>query len=155
MRTVSIRTTVHREPAEIYRLLADFRAYPRHMPSVRKVDVAEGDGRQCVSSWEVDFRDGILKWTERDVFSPEKLRIEFSQIEGDLDVFSGYWQVASNDDGDGGSVVFCARFDLGIPSLAAFLEPVAQKALEENVEKILNGLFGEGHRITAEAEASS
>jgi hypothetical protein len=112
------------------------------MSSVRKVESARPD---CISSWEVEFRDGLLKWTERDRFSQERLRIEFSQIEGDLEAFYGYWQVTP---AEGGCIVmFSAVFDLGIPSLTAFLEPVAQNALEENVSKVIRGCLVKTARL--------
>src|ERR1043166_7404089 len=130
MRNVHIHANIRRHPEETYDLLVDFRSYPQYMASVRKVELLEDSGVHCVSSWEVEFRDGLLRWTERDTFLRERLRIEFAQIEGDLEAFSGSWEVTRAQEGS--IVTFSSVFDLGIPSLAAFLEPVAQAALEEN-----------------------
>jgi hypothetical protein len=47
-------------------------------------------------------------------------------------------------------VCFDGVFDLGIPSLAEFLEPVAADALVENISHVISGLFGKSAQITAE-----
>ena len=146
MREVWIDAAVRSTADEAYQLLSNFDAYPRYMSSVRSVDVREHSEQGCLSAWEVSFREGTLKWIERDTFRPEAHRIDFEQIEGDLLVFKGSWQVEA--DGKGSRVRFRSVFDLGIPSLAAFLEPVAEDALVENIEKILRGLFGEDAQVT-------
>jgi ribosome-associated toxin RatA of RatAB toxin-antitoxin module len=146
MREVWIEAVVRSAADEGYRLLSDFDAYPRYMSSVRSVNVREPTDGGCTSVWEVEFREGTLKWIERDTFTPEQNRIDFEQIEGDLLIFKGSWQVTEAEDGKS-RVDFRSVFDLGIPSLAAFLEPVAEDALVENVEKVLRGLFGSDTRI--------
>lgn len=140
MREATLTAIVARDATSVYEALADFGSYPRHMSSVRKVDVLTRSGSGCTSAWEVEFRNGLLRWTEKDDFDPDFLRITFAQVEGDLEAFSGRWEVTPLDMGC--LVTFSAVFDLGIPSLAAFLEPVAESAIEENVSKVLRGLFG-------------
>ena len=56
-------------------------------------------------------------------------------------MFEGTWQVET--DGDGSRVNFSANFELGIPSLATFLGPVAGQALRENILSVLTGFFGD------------
>ncbi|MDV3205559.1 MAG: cyclase, partial [Rhodococcus ruber] len=92
-------------------------------------------------SWTVKFRKGLLRWTEHDVLDRDAGTIAFTQLEGDFEVFDGTWRIGRTE--DGASVVFDARFDLGIPSLADILDPVAEGALRENIALILSGLFGE------------
>lgn len=145
MRTVHERAVVTAPIETVYARLADFASFPRLAPSVLHVHVHDAPGdpqgrRRCLSSWEVTFRDGILRWTELDVFDVDARRIDFEQTEGDIEVFRGGWTVL--DHPEGAEVRFDAEFDLGLPGLADFLEPVAQKALEENVREILDRLFG-------------
>ncbi len=141
MREVTVSAVVPQDAASVYEALSDFASYPKHMSSVRKVDLLTRSNSSCTSAWEVEFRNGLLRWTEKDDFDRDLRRITFAQIEGDLETFSGVWDVSPADIGS--SVVsFSAIFDLGIPSLAAFLEPVAQNAIEENIFKVLRGLFG-------------
>jgi ribosome-associated toxin RatA of RatAB toxin-antitoxin module len=140
VREVVLTAVVAQAPRSVYESLADLESYPRHMSSVRKVDVLSRSESTSTSAWEVEFRNGLLRWTEKDDFDRDRLWISFAQTEGDLEAFSGRWEVSPVDGGC--RVRFSAVFDLGIPSLAAFLEPVAQGAIEENVAKVLRGLFG-------------
>jgi ribosome-associated toxin RatA of RatAB toxin-antitoxin module len=151
MREVTLTASVAQDAASVYEALADFASYPLHMSSVRKVELLTSSGSDCTSAWEVEFRNGLLRWTESDHFDPALRRITFAQIQGDLETFYGHWEVAPVDGGC--LVTFTALFDLGIPSLATFLEPVAQSALEENVYKVLRGLFRSECRF-GDAEAS-
>jgi hypothetical protein len=41
-------------------------------------------------------------------------------------------------------VVFTASFDLGMPSLAGIIDPIAEHTLRENMCSILRGLLGPG-----------
>lgn len=91
------------------------------------------------SSWEVSFRNGILRWTEEDRYNPVARRIEFNQMDGDMERFDGRWSVAAVPGGS--RVTFFAIFDLGLPGLAEFLEPVAECALQENIRDLIEGLF--------------
>ncbi len=93
-----------------------------------------------ISGWTVAFRDGLMRWTERDTFSPATLSIAFEQLSGDFETFEGSW--ACEPHRDGTTVTFRASFDLGIPTLAEILDPVAESTLRTNIEKILQGLLG-------------
>jgi len=129
-------------PAEAYRRISDFSSYVELTDAVREVVVhpPEPDGR-LVSEWTVRFRKGLLRWTERDRFDPEHRAIDFEQLTGDFVSFTGSWRV---EPADGGSeVTFEAQFDLGIPTLAELLDPVASSTLRANVTLILRGLLGE------------
>lgn len=123
-----------------YERLADFTAYPDFTDTVRTVSVTMLSPTEVESSWAVNFRKGILTWSERDHLDPVERRIVFEQIRGDFKRFTGSWLVIDRD-----GVVrvdFNSRFDLGIASLAALIDPVACTALRDAVRDILLGLFG-------------
>ena len=126
-------------PDRVFAAVADFAAYPRHTDAVREV-VVRPVGEAVESDWEVNFRNGVLAWTERDVVDPGLRRIAFEQLDGDFAVFTGTWLV--EPDGDGSTVTFEASFDLGMPSLAPMIDPIAERALVENIRAILGGLLG-------------
>ena len=67
-------------------------------------------------------------------------RIDFRQIEGDVAVFDGSW--TCTDTADGTRITFAARLDMGIPSLADALEPIAVRTLVDNTVAIVSGLLG-------------
>ncbi len=129
-----------RSAAEIYETLCDFERYPQLSPEVRSVNIhSSGDG-QMLSTWETNFRRGILRWVERDYFDPAARTIDFEQVEGDIEHFSGRWSVETQPEGS--LVRFRANFDMGIPDLSSIIDPIAEQALQENIVAIIKGLFG-------------
>ena len=50
------------------------------------------------------------------------------------------WRVAATEEGT--EIEFTAEFDLGMPTLADILDPVAESALRDNIILILAGLLG-------------
>lgn len=125
---------------EVYATLCDFSSYREHSDAVREVTLSNKDDDQnAMSSWEVNFRKGILRWTERDIFFPDRLMIEFEQVDGDPECFSGSWAVSPSKNGC--QVCFTAEFDMGIPSLSDIIEPIAEQALSHNVRSILKGVL--------------
>jgi uncharacterized membrane protein len=152
MRTVRLEMHVPDRPAaDVYRILTDFPRYPELSTAVRSVVVTEVDDSTTVSAWEVTFRAGILRWTEEDRFDRDALTITFSQTAGDIAEFDGSWECA---DAPGGSVIiFSARLDMGIPSLADALEPIAVRALIDNTLSIVTGLVGTVDLVATEVGA--
>ncbi len=110
--------------------------------------VTEVSENVTVSAWEVSFRVGLLRWTEEDTFDPAALSITFRQLEGDIAVFDGCWQCV--DAASGSEIVFSARLDMGIPSLADALEPIAARTLTDNIVSIVRGLTGSAELVAAD-----
>ena len=125
---------------EAYSILCDFERYPEYSDAVRSVKIQTSPDGAMMSSWETNFRNGILRWSEIDVLDPAALSIAFQQTEGDIDLFLGHWKVKAA--GDGAVIDFFAQFDMGMPSLSHILDPIAEQALRENIIAILQGLFG-------------
>lgn len=140
MRTVQLDLTIpDRGAPEVYATLADLSRYPEFSPAVRSVTVTETPKGAMVSEWQVAFRRGLLCWVEEDVFDEERHRIDFRQLQGDLALFRGSWTCA--DEEGGTRITFRATLDLGMPSLAEALEPIAVRTLVENTVGIVSGLF--------------
>jgi ribosome-associated toxin RatA of RatAB toxin-antitoxin module len=144
MRIVELQVNVPgRTPSDVYATLADFGRYPELSEAVRSVEVTSVTEDSTISRWEVTFRSGILCWTEEDTFDRDALTIDFRQIEGDVALFDGSWQcAAAGENADLTVITFTARLDMGIPSLADALEPIAARALVDNTVSIVEGLFG-------------
>lgn len=104
------------------------------------------------SDWEVNFRNGILKWQEIDRIDRDARTMSFVQTEGDLNEFSGEWRV--EETGDGAIVHFQAEFDLGIPSLATMLNPVAERALRSNISELITA-FASPHAAVIPEQAAA
>ena len=130
-------------PAEVFERLRKFELYTELGPSIRSIDLEHIDAHTMRSKWDVDFRGGSMRWTEEDHFDPEAGRITFSLVEGNLREFSGQWEVTGVDGGS--EVRFALQFAIGMPSMASFIDPVAEQAIRENLSEVLLGLFGEAY----------
>jgi ribosome-associated toxin RatA of RatAB toxin-antitoxin module len=151
MRTIRLRLHVPGTAASgVYATLANFERYPSLCEAVQNVTLTEVSERVTVSQWEVTFRAGLLRWIEEDTFDPGALTITFRQLEGDVAVFDGSWQCA--DAAQGSEVLFAADLDLGIPSLADALEPIAARTLIANIISIVRGLVGRADLIASDVE---
>ena len=151
MRSVRLRVHVPNQSAsDVYATLANFERYPELSDAVKSVAVTRVSENITVSRWEVTFRAGLLCWTEEDTFDPGALTIAFHQLEGDVAVFDGTWQCV--DAAQGSEVLFSADLDLGIPSLADALEPIAARTLIANIISIVQGLVGGAELIASGIE---
>ena len=152
MRTVRLRLYVpHKSASDVYQTLADFERYPDLSDAVQNVAVTEVSENLAVSRWEVTFRAGLLRWTEEDTFDPSALSITFRQLEGDIAVFDGSWECV--DVAPGSEILFSARLDMGIPSLADALEPIAVRTLTDNIVSIVRALVGHAELVAGDATA--
>jgi ribosome-associated toxin RatA of RatAB toxin-antitoxin module len=152
MRTVAIHLHASGiDPVAAYERISDFARYPSMVDTVREVVVAEPDSDGSIrSQWTVRFRSGLLQWTERDVLDAVARTITFTQLEGDFHTFTGQWRIDPISDG-GTVVVFEATFDLGMASLEAILDPIAEAALRSNIRLIVEGLLGDVTEIVPES----
>ncbi len=128
-------------PDEVYHRISDFGRYPEYSDVFREVAVEPPlpDG-STVSDWTVEFRGGLMRWRERDTYAPATYSLAFEQLSGDFQTFEGSWRCEARDGGT--LVVFTAAFDLGIPSLAEILDPVAESTVRTNIARVLRGLAG-------------
>ncbi|WP_439659400.1 type II toxin-antitoxin system RatA family toxin [Lentzea sp. HUAS TT2] len=141
MRNVSLYTFVpDADATKVFERISDFPRYADYTDAVREVRIDHREGDHLTSTWSVNFRDGVLCWTERDRIDAELLDIEFEQLSGDFAVFTGSWRVEQIEGNV--AVLFTAAFDLGMPTLAAIIDPIAERALLDNIQSILVGLLG-------------
>jgi ribosome-associated toxin RatA of RatAB toxin-antitoxin module len=124
---------------DVFELLTDIERYPQSTDAVRQVTIEQRAPNTLVSAWEVNFRNGILKWKEQDHLDRDQRTIRFTQLEGDLAHWTGAWHVDEHPKGC--SVRFTAEFDMGMPTLADMLEPIAERTLRDNVTNIIRGLI--------------
>jgi ribosome-associated toxin RatA of RatAB toxin-antitoxin module len=141
VRTVSLRAIATEVDATTaYDRISDFVRYPELTDTVVSVELGDADHQAVVSTWTVKFRRGLMRWTERDTFDRDAGTIEFEQLLGDFASFRGMWRLTATEEGT--EIGFTAEFDLGMPTLADILDPVAESALRDNITLILGGLLG-------------
>ncbi|MFI1369202.1 type II toxin-antitoxin system RatA family toxin [Streptomyces griseochromogenes] len=144
MRTIHLRTTVPADdPDKAFERLVDFTEYSTLAEDVRSVRVhpAPEPGQPRVSEWEVNFRRGIMKWSERDVIDPVQRRVVFDQIDGDFERLEGTWQLDGVEAGC--EITFEATYDFGVDSLAGIMDPPAERVIKRSICSVLAALFGE------------
>jgi ribosome-associated toxin RatA of RatAB toxin-antitoxin module len=140
-------------PADVFDIIADFERYVEYGQSIRSVRVESSEDGRVISKWDVDFRGGNMQWTEADTIDKDRMRIDFEQLEGNLRHFTGYWQVTG--EGDDAVIQFFGEFELGMPTLASFIEPIAESAIRENLIAVLKGVFGERFELESSAASAS
>jgi hypothetical protein len=140
-RVLIVANTQERDCRAALLRIANYRSWPGASEAVRSVHVEpDGDGTS-VSTWEVTFRGGLMRWSERDRLDLDGLEHSFDLIEGDPHGFSGSWRAEPTDSG-GCLLTMDALFDLGMPSLSHVLDPIAVEALEDAVADVVRSLFG-------------
>jgi ribosome-associated toxin RatA of RatAB toxin-antitoxin module len=128
--------------------VSDFTAYPKFMRNVDWAEVRQTDGSKMITSWQARLKGSILRWTDESLFDRPGWRIEFYQIDGDLERFDGYWQLTELDH-QRTQVCLSIDFEVGIPQLRTLLDPAAGAAISENCESMLRDL----ERVTARGGA--
>ncbi|GLW89927.1 type II toxin-antitoxin system RatA family toxin [Actinokineospora globicatena] len=136
MRSIHLLVRVPTDPATAYSGIAAFERYAEFADDVRQVAVGPTE-----TSWEVNFRRGLMRWHETEVFDADALRIEFTQTDGDFDDFRGSWSVSATDDGRA-EVRFEVTYDFGIESLSGLMDPIAERVIKRAIVQVLGGLFG-------------
>ncbi len=140
MKNVKLAKRIYQDAATVFDTISDFKNFEKLCDDVISIDIEELSAREKQSKWMVYFKEGILLWVENDVFDPDEYRVSFSQVEGDLDDFSGCWLVKPISDSHC-ELIFEANFSINIPTLEEMVEPLAASILEENVQSMLDQLF--------------
>jgi len=141
------------EARDSLRLVTDYPRWAEASDSIASVVVTPGEDGASISFWEVAFRGGIMKWSERDRCDLDALVHAFDLIEGDPHGFSGTWTAEEN--GSGCELKMDATFDLGMPSLSHVLDPIAIEALEDAVADVVHNLFGDRATIASGEPATA
>lgn len=140
MRSISLRAIVPAtQPEAAFREIADFERFPRLADDVHHVSTRPATVDTRDSTWEVNFRRGIMRWDEREIVDTTRLRIDFEQTDGDFEQLHGSWQLTP---GTGGvDVLFAVTYDFGIDSLAGIMDPIAERVMKRAVCFVLAALF--------------
>ncbi len=137
MPRVEVCRVVSGQIGAVWDTVSKIQNYPQFMPSVRSVEILEGDHHTSTRSrWSVLLRESIMEWTELDRYLKDQGRIEFCQTAGDLEMLQGSWQLNSVEGGT--EIKLAMEFKIGIPSIEELLTPIAVSALEENCQIMLD-----------------
>jgi len=139
MPQVEVRRVVSSQIDQVWETVSNIKSYPSFMPSVRSVEILEGDSSHSTKSkWSVILRESIMEWVEIDQYKKEEGKIEFCQTQGDLEMLQGSWQLHPVSGGT--EIRLLMEFKIGIPSIEELLTPIAVSALEENCKIMLDSI---------------
>jgi ribosome-associated toxin RatA of RatAB toxin-antitoxin module len=123
----------------VWDAINDVESHPRLMPPVESVEVLERAEDHRLVVWQVDLKGCVMRWVEREEIDADRWRIDYRQVEGELAMFEGHWQLEPTAE-DRTLVTLVVRFDTGMPMLAEMLDPIAERAIRENAEIMLRSL---------------
>ncbi len=138
MPKVEVREWIEARAEHVYEKLTRMDEFPQIMDNVQSVTIRERGPGFTVSEWVAKLKGSQFRWVERDEFFPQEGIIRFHQLEGDLKVFQGEWQVHA--DGARTEVVLVTEFEFGLPMMASLLNPVARYALRQNGLSMVRGI---------------
>jgi ribosome-associated toxin RatA of RatAB toxin-antitoxin module len=139
MRSIQLRAVVPtQDTGLVFTKITDFAGYPAVSADVRHVHTHPGQPQH--TDWEVNFRRGIMRWTEREDLDADRLRVDFEQVDGDFAEFRGSWQLDERPDGCG--VLMEVTYDFGIESLAGIMDPLAERVIKRSVCAVLADVAG-------------
>jgi ribosome-associated toxin RatA of RatAB toxin-antitoxin module len=124
---------------DVWELICDLDSYPRIMDPVRSIKILSKGKDWTLVGWEVELKGSILRWTEREDRYPQNYRVVYEQVDGDLEMLQGHWELREID-GNRTEATLEIEFEIGIPMLRDMLNPIAERALRENARIMLRSL---------------
>jgi coenzyme Q-binding protein COQ10 len=152
MPQVEVAETIAAPVQRVWEVVNDVESYPRLMEHVHSLRIVESGDNYRLLEWEVELKGCVMRWIEREELQPDRYRIDYRQIEGELAEFEGFWQLTPLTDSST-QVVLSVRFEIGIPMLAEMLNPVAERAIRDNSRSMLLSLATEAAPDAARKES--
>lgn len=151
MPVVAVEVEVHAPADLVWSAVVDISSYPSYMENVQSVvlELVDASGVRR-SRWSVLLKGSVLEWIEDEVVDHERMLVTFHQVDGDLQHLAGTWLVTPRNEGHS-RVELTVDFEIGIPLLADMLNPVAERALRENSERMLREIEARATALSVEA----
>jgi len=147
MPTVDLTHLIARPISSVWRTLTDIERYPEHMTDVREVQVLEEDGNRRVSRWTVLFKGSDMTWTEEETLEQDQMVMRFRQTQGDLAAYHGHYRLSVEDDRT--RLDMHVEFDIGLPEMAAMLDPIAIESYKESFAQVVDYLERQSDKASA------
>lgn len=126
------------DPKQIFEITKASDRFPEFMPDVDEVNILQRKEKGVISEWKVTVDGTPFYWKEEDVYDDENMEIRFKAIEGDVDLFQGYWKVIPQD--GGANVEIFVEFDINMPGLKDLILPMLTAKLRENLQSMLKAI---------------
>lgn len=141
MPSVEETINIKADKDDIFQVISNVSDFPNFMDDVKEVEILESGDGWNISKW-VNNADGrTIIWTEKDHIKPDKYRIDFELVEGDLKSYSGFWQLEDGEEGEI-KVNFRIDFEFGMPVIAVLVHPILARILRGNMKQMLISVKG-------------
>jgi len=135
-------------PDDVYAFVLRFEDHADRTTAVRSIEVTTGDDGERRSAWSVNFRNGLLCWTQIDRFDHARRTLSFTLTQGDPVFLDGSWSVTTVNGHT--RLTFDCRFDLGVGTLSSALDPLAGRILKETIIAHMSQLLGPAAAMVAD-----
>jgi len=135
---VEVTIAVSCDRAQIYPIIKDMEKYPEFMTDLISVEVVERQENTTLTKWVSNVDGRIIKWTERDTFDDNNMRISYKQTDGDLKKMEGEWILTPFEGGT--EIKLTVDFEFGIPMIAPLLNPILKKKVRDNSTNMLRAI---------------
>lgn len=126
------------DAGQAYELAKKMEDYPIFMENLDSVKVVERGEGYTITDWVAKVDGRKFQWQEKDVFDDEGRVITYKQTTGDLKKFEGQWTF--EEDQEGTRITLTVDFEMGIPMIAAMLNPILKKKVKSNSDAMLEAI---------------
>jgi ribosome-associated toxin RatA of RatAB toxin-antitoxin module len=123
---------------QVYEAAKNMEAFLEFMPNAKDIRTYERFEEGQLTEWTTQLKGKEFKWSERETFDDDQLKIYYEQVEGDLAEMKGDWTF--EDHPEGTRVIMTNAFEFGMPALEVVLNPVASVAIKNNLKSMLEAL---------------
>jgi uncharacterized membrane protein len=136
MPRIELSLTINAPVEKVYAVARDVESFPDIMEDLQSLTVLERseDGNRTVTQWVGIIREfnRTVKWTQEDIWDPQRYRDDFKLLKGDMDSMSGYWQFTPVN----GQTRFdsLVDYEFNIPLIGALINALIHKKMTANLE---------------------
>ena len=134
--------TVNAPIERVYEIARDVESFPEFMEDLQSLAVVERspDGNRTVTEWVGLIREFkmTVKWTQEDLWNPERHRDDFKMLKGDMDSMSGYWQFTEENGGTRFDSV--TEYEYNVPLIGPMIKALIKKKMEQNLDATMQAI---------------
>jgi ribosome-associated toxin RatA of RatAB toxin-antitoxin module len=129
----------HKDIHFIFNFILNVENYSQIMPNVHKIEILQQqDAEKRITKWDTDIDGAPLVWIENEIIDRKNLKMHFDSIDGDFEIFRGYWAV--EQEGQDIKVTCHIEYEIGIPIIEEIVGGVVKERMEANLEIMLTAI---------------
>jgi len=136
MPTIELNLAVAAPAQTVYEVARKVEDFPAFMEDVQSLTVLERspDGNLTITEWVGLIREFkmTIKWTQEDVWDPQKRRDDFRMLKGDMDSMSGWWEFSEGEDGSQFRSVL--NYEYNVPLIGPMIKALIRKKMTANLD---------------------